>query len=470
MMAYNVQKPTSLNIEKISSATQSDSENDLRTLTYRPYSNIKRIYQTGANVKHPNFSGNGEYMTICDYSNDRVVVYRNNTFNIVKVLSVTNPRAGCFDRNSEYLFIGKTGGVECYDVSDWSQVSLSSDFEDEISGSVKRVICGRDNNYLFSIDSASPNSHVVVFDISDATPSNWSYRLSNTVGPSAEDITVSHNNDYYATIDHNGVAYVYEVTDGSEYAVKKIFDEEMGTDMRFSEYDEYIYWAAGTGTTTVTPEITILRTDVNLSNPYEPAYSQMLKQCWSLDISRDGRTMLIGAHTLKTEEGYRQTSSGTWIVDLRSENLMQVLPPISDAGNEINDCVFSPSMEYIAYTNYDSVIVWGRSEGGDSWIRPETLSGTTTSSYTDALEIDMRPFDEAVILIGNTDPSESLYFKVLVSARYFDGIEVEEIDETSLSSGDKASVQLDGRWGKATIQVKDNTGNADYTVEWNGGR
>lgn len=471
-----VQEQDTLNIERIGEATQDSSENDMRTLNFRPYQHPSKLLDF--KVYNPNFSPDSEYLAVSDYDNNRVIVFRTKTFNIVKIISVAHsPHGSFFGQDSDYLFVGMhSNGIEVYDTSDWSQVSIDSSFADEFSNPCKRIRYTRDNNYIIAVGSGDPHGYLQVFDISDHdNPSNWSYVGSNEVGPRPEDIDVSHDNKYYATIDKNGEGWIFtipqtvQIQNNNLYANREVFEDNMGTDVRFSEYDEYIYWAAGYGLNKVDPEESVVRTDIDIEDKEEMKFSSKLKQVWSLDIARQGNIAIVGNATKDATDGRRGTSGGPWIVDLESQNVLQRLPPCTEGGHEINDSVFSPTAEYVAYTTYSNLIVWHRSIGFNNWSRSEQYTGTTTSSYADALIVDLRPFDESSITLKNTDGAESLYYRLKVYSKYFDGIETIEVTETSLASGETATIRLEERWARADLQVKDNSGNADYKIDWFGG-
>jgi len=101
----------------------------------------------------------------------------------------------------------------------------------------------------------------------------------------------------------------------------------------------------------------------------------------------------------------------------------------------------------------------------------DTLTGTTTDSYADALSWNCEGFDNKTIMLKNTDAANSLDYKVLTYA-YPGGVEYVEVSETTLSPGDVAKVVLNYAYGAVSVQVKSTTGgeSASYQVDYIGNR
>jgi len=95
----------------------------------------------------------------------------------------------------------------------------------------------------------------------------------------------------------------------------------------------------------------------------------------------------------------------------------------------------------------------------------DSVSGTTTSSYVEALSWSCLGYSYKNIVLKNTDDTESLKYKVLTYA-YRDGIEFEEIPETSLAVGDIAQITLHFPYDVVVVKVKDDSGNASYGIDY----
>jgi hypothetical protein len=101
----------------------------------------------------------------------------------------------------------------------------------------------------------------------------------------------------------------------------------------------------------------------------------------------------------------------------------------------------------------------------------KTLTGTTTDSYTNALDWACHGFNNKTILLKNTHTSNSLKYKVLVYA-YSGGIEYEEVSETTLAAGDIAKIVLNYAYDVVKVQVKSATAGsaATYQLDYIGNR
>jgi len=94
-----------------------------------------------------------------------------------------------------------------------------------------------------------------------------------------------------------------------------------------------------------------------------------------------------------------------------------------------------------------------------------TTSGTTTSDYVDALNWLCLGYSYKNIVLKNTDDAESLKYKILTYA-YRDGIEFEEVPETSLAKGNIAQITLQFPYDAVVVKVIDDSGNASYRIDY----
>ena len=94
-----------------------------------------------------------------------------------------------------------------------------------------------------------------------------------------------------------------------------------------------------------------------------------------------------------------------------------------------------------------------------------TASSTTGAAYADALDWDTRETHYKTIVLKNEDGANSLYYKVLVYAHYTSGNSYEQVAETSLSSGDTVKIVLNDKYARVKVQVKNNSGAADYQID-----
>jgi len=101
----------------------------------------------------------------------------------------------------------------------------------------------------------------------------------------------------------------------------------------------------------------------------------------------------------------------------------------------------------------------------------DTLTGTTTDSYADALNWNCEGFNNKTIMLKNTDDANSLDYKVLTYA-YPGGVAYEEVSETTLAPGDVAKIVLNYAYGAVSVQVKSTTSgeSASYQVDYVGNR
>lgn len=96
-----------------------------------------------------------------------------------------------------------------------------------------------------------------------------------------------------------------------------------------------------------------------------------------------------------------------------------------------------------------------------------TNTGTTTATYVNALDWNTADIQEKTILLKNEHASTTIYFKLL-GYMSEDGNSQEIIAETSLAGVTTAEFRYKQFWYKLKLQVKNNSGSADYQVDWAG--
>ncbi len=100
----------------------------------------------------------------------------------------------------------------------------------------------------------------------------------------------------------------------------------------------------------------------------------------------------------------------------------------------------------------------------------DRLLGTTTNDYVSALDLDARGMRSKTIILKNTDGSNSLKYKLLVSVMYSHGEQAEEVAEATLATGAVAKFRYVGAYARMILQVKaasagnQATYSADYTM------
>lgn len=98
-----------------------------------------------------------------------------------------------------------------------------------------------------------------------------------------------------------------------------------------------------------------------------------------------------------------------------------------------------------------------------------SVSGTTTSEYADALDLDTRGTKGMTAVVKNTDGANSLDYKVLARyANYSSGADEELQAEKVLAHGEKGLIELSKAYARIKIQVKDTVGgdHAAYTIDF----
>ena len=94
-------------------------------------------------------------------------------------------------------------------------------------------------------------------------------------------------------------------------------------------------------------------------------------------------------------------------------------------------------------------------------------NGTTTPSYTDALDWKCHELGKKTILLKNTHGSNSLKYKLLGYARE-SGFARELVAETELLAGEVAEFHYDRQWHQLVLKVINGTGAATYQVDYQG--
>ena len=99
----------------------------------------------------------------------------------------------------------------------------------------------------------------------------------------------------------------------------------------------------------------------------------------------------------------------------------------------------------------------------------EEVTGATVNAYSSALSWFCLGFGRKTITIENTDAANSLKYKVLCYA-HEDGIDHEEVAETTLAKGDNDKITLENPWANVVVQVKSAIADtpADYAIDYNG--
>lgn len=99
----------------------------------------------------------------------------------------------------------------------------------------------------------------------------------------------------------------------------------------------------------------------------------------------------------------------------------------------------------------------------------DSVSGTTTNAWADALDLDYRGVKAGSFEIENTDGANSLNYKILERvADYASGDDEELQAAFTLAAGEKAKVNLEYAHSRIKIQVVDTVGDshADYTIRY----
>ena len=94
-------------------------------------------------------------------------------------------------------------------------------------------------------------------------------------------------------------------------------------------------------------------------------------------------------------------------------------------------------------------------------------AGTTTGSYANALDWKVHELAQKTILLKNTHISESLKYRLFGYAAE-GGIAQELVAEATLLAGEVAEFHYDRQWHRLLLQVKNGSGGATYTVDYEG--
>ena len=94
-------------------------------------------------------------------------------------------------------------------------------------------------------------------------------------------------------------------------------------------------------------------------------------------------------------------------------------------------------------------------------------NGTTTASYTTALDWMTSELGQKTILLKNTHGSLSLKYRLLGHA-HEGGIVKELVAETTLLPAEVAEFHYDRQWHGLTLQVADGNGHATYAIDYEG--
>ena len=97
----------------------------------------------------------------------------------------------------------------------------------------------------------------------------------------------------------------------------------------------------------------------------------------------------------------------------------------------------------------------------------DSVSGTTTASYHDALDWVSPELGLKTMLLKNTHGSYSLKYRLLGYVVQ-DSIDVELVAETTLLAGEVAEFHYDRQWHRLVLQVIDGSGHATYTLDYEG--
>ena len=96
-----------------------------------------------------------------------------------------------------------------------------------------------------------------------------------------------------------------------------------------------------------------------------------------------------------------------------------------------------------------------------------TGSGVSTAAYASALDWKTQDLGAKTILLKNADGTSSLKYKLLGYASE-GGIARELGAETTLLPGEVAEFHYDRQWHSLSLQIKDGTGHAAFTLDYEG--
>ncbi len=101
----------------------------------------------------------------------------------------------------------------------------------------------------------------------------------------------------------------------------------------------------------------------------------------------------------------------------------------------------------------------------------EFVLGTTADAYAYGLKWICLGMASKTIFLKNTDIANALKYKVLTLA-YHNGIEYEEVAETSLAVGDIAQINMGYPYACVKVMVKSSLAGtpADYEIDYTGNK
>jgi hypothetical protein len=96
-----------------------------------------------------------------------------------------------------------------------------------------------------------------------------------------------------------------------------------------------------------------------------------------------------------------------------------------------------------------------------------TQNGVSTESYAAALTWKTQDLGAKTMLLKNTDTTNSLKYRLLGYVAD-DGIAQEMVSETTLLAEETAEFHYDRQWHNLALMVKDGTGHAAFTLDYEG--
>jgi len=96
-----------------------------------------------------------------------------------------------------------------------------------------------------------------------------------------------------------------------------------------------------------------------------------------------------------------------------------------------------------------------------------SLTGTTTASYSSALDWKTEELSAKTILLKNTHSSNSLKYKLLGYATD-GGLAKELVPETTLLAAEVAEFHYDRQWHRLLLQLVNGSGAATYQLDYEG--
>lgn len=96
-----------------------------------------------------------------------------------------------------------------------------------------------------------------------------------------------------------------------------------------------------------------------------------------------------------------------------------------------------------------------------------TQNGVSAAAWASALDWKTHDLSAKTILLKNTDGAASLKYKLLGYASA-GGIARELVAETAILPGEVAEFHYDRQWHSLALLVKDGTGHAAYSLDYEG--